>query len=635
MSRLLKLSFSSLLRFVFALVCLGALLCSCSSASGAITCTGLVHDISIAPLNSTITFSPTNRVLVSGGNLMGGPARTITPTNGGFSLLLAEGNYDVTIGQKRAFTICVPGGSDTRNITNLICSGAGTYTYTNSFQGLVKVTSADTNPDFLAAKVLVAGRLAKTTNNAGANESLTISNNIASTELVPTNGATAGFILKTDGSTPSWTNPTNIIQGVFQPGTRVNFSTNGAGAVTINNSIASAELVPTTGATNGFILKTDGSVSSWVNPTNIIQGTIQPGANITMTTNGAGAVSIAGNAGTVTSVALTVPAEFSVTGSPVTSSGTLAVTKANQVANVVYAGPAAGGAAAPSFRALAEADIVNLAPGSDTEILFNNAGAFDTDSRFEYDPSSGIMQIQGGLMLGEDTIPLPLSFVINPPFGETSYLMNRVSVDNYCSADFVTGGDVFTGWSFNLQPGDTGFHFYDRALGQTKMYIEQATGRVAIGPQLDEPEAQLHVQASDANVLILQTSPLNTTSGPDLRIFQVDQATVDNTTTSLGEITLAESTIYLFEARVVARRTGGAAGTTDDGAAYIIRAAAKNIAGTATLIGAVEAALTREDQAGWAATIDVNADTLRVRITGAVDNNISWHGTIYSQPITQ
>ncbi len=64
-----------------------------------------------------------------------------------------------------------------------------------------------------------------------------------------------------------------------------------------------------------------------------------------------------GSAGTVTSVALTVPAEFSVSGSPITGAGTLAVTKANESANTVWAGPTTGSAAAPTFRALVAADI--------------------------------------------------------------------------------------------------------------------------------------------------------------------------------------------------------------------------------------------------------------------------------------
>lgn len=58
----------------------------------------------------------------------------------------------------------------------------------------------------------------------------------------------------------------------------------------------------------------------------------------------------------VISVGLAVPPELSVSGSPVTSSGTLSVTKANQSANTVWAGPSAGSAAAPTFRALVTAD---------------------------------------------------------------------------------------------------------------------------------------------------------------------------------------------------------------------------------------------------------------------------------------
>lgn len=61
--------------------------------------------------------------------------------------------------------------------------------------------------------------------------------------------------------------------------------------------------------------------------------------------------------GSVTSVDLAVPTEFSVSGGPVTSSGTITIGKANQNANLVYAGPSTGSAAAPSFRSLVAADL--------------------------------------------------------------------------------------------------------------------------------------------------------------------------------------------------------------------------------------------------------------------------------------
>jgi hypothetical protein len=64
--------------------------------------------------------------------------------------------------------------------------------------------------------------------------------------------------------------------------------------------------------------------------------------------------------GSVTSVAMTVPTFLSVSGGPVTASGTLAVSLANQTGNVVFASPVDGSSAAPTFRSLAAADIPNL-----------------------------------------------------------------------------------------------------------------------------------------------------------------------------------------------------------------------------------------------------------------------------------
>lgn len=59
----------------------------------------------------------------------------------------------------------------------------------------------------------------------------------------------------------------------------------------------------------------------------------------------------------VTSVALAAPSLFSVSGSPVTTTGTLTLALATQTANTVFAGPATGSAAAPTFRALVAADV--------------------------------------------------------------------------------------------------------------------------------------------------------------------------------------------------------------------------------------------------------------------------------------
>ena len=66
-----------------------------------------------------------------------------------------------------------------------------------------------------------------------------------------------------------------------------------------------------------------------------------------------------GGGGTVTSVAMTVPSGFSVTGSPITGSGTIAVSLDSQTKNKVLASPASA-SGTPSFRALVAADIPDL-----------------------------------------------------------------------------------------------------------------------------------------------------------------------------------------------------------------------------------------------------------------------------------
>jgi hypothetical protein len=100
---------------------------------------------------------------------------------------------------------------------------------------------------------------------------------------------------------------------------------------------------------NPSFLSTTGTITE-VNISNWYGSTVFSG---TATTTSGDA--FAGSA--VTSVALTEPAEFVVSGSPITSSGTLAVTKATQTANKVWAGPTSGGAAQPTFRSLVSADL--------------------------------------------------------------------------------------------------------------------------------------------------------------------------------------------------------------------------------------------------------------------------------------
>ena len=125
-----------------------------------------------------------------------------------------------------------------------------------------------------------------------------------------------------------------------KPGTTtgsVGLASASGGTTTIQPAAISSNTLfqfPSTNGTNGYTLATDGAGHSyWSNPA---------------------------SGGTVTSVGLSLPsAIFAVTGSPVTVIGTLTGTLQTQSANLVWAGPISGSAAAPTFRSLVGPDLPN------------------------------------------------------------------------------------------------------------------------------------------------------------------------------------------------------------------------------------------------------------------------------------
>lgn len=127
----------------------------------------------------------------------------------------------------------------------------------------------------------------------------------------------------------------------------------------LTNSLVNADLAP------GSILFTKWGSNSCTNG----QVPQYDGANWGCATLGAGT-------GTVTSVALALPAIFSVSGSPVTTTGTLTGTLATQTANTLWAGPTTGAAATPAFRALVNADfpVTGVSAGTYGRVTVNTAG---------------------------------------------------------------------------------------------------------------------------------------------------------------------------------------------------------------------------------------------------------------------
>lgn len=104
-------------------------------------------------------------------------------------------------------------------------------------------------------------------------------------------------------------------------------------------------------------------------------------------------------------------------------------------------------------------------------------------------------------------------------------------------------------------------------------------------------------------------------------------ATTDATPTAVATLPALQFYTTQIRCSVTARRTGGASGTADDGAAYVVDVALKNNSGTAVEIAAETLTVIAEDQAGWTVTTAPSGATAVISVTGAASNNIVWHAT--------
>lgn len=149
------------------------------------------------------------------------------------------------------------------------------------------------------------------------------------------NHASAGYALSSSLGTIASQNASNvsITGGNISGITDLAIADGGTGASTA--SAARLNLLPSISANAGKVLAVNGTASDveWI--------------------------AVTGGGGSVTSVALAMPSIFTVSGSPVTTSGTLTATLNSQAANTFLAAPN-GASGTPTFRTIVAADIPTL-----------------------------------------------------------------------------------------------------------------------------------------------------------------------------------------------------------------------------------------------------------------------------------
>lgn len=224
------------------------------------------------------------------------------------------------------------------------------------------------------------------------------------------------------------------------------------------------------------------------------------------------------------------------------------------------------------------------------------------------------------------------TFDINSPFIEVDNVYGFYCVPQDLASDSGAITNQFTGIYIDTTNVNAIETFAIISVNQTaNSYL---AGKLGIG--VADFDAKLEILQEDLGSSGFYLSSVSTDDYPDFSIEQNKVYTTDDTTTTIHSIQLLDSTIYLIEARIVARRTGGIAGSTNDGAAYKISGAFKGLTSlTSGQIGSTCVDCIFEDQAGWNADFSLSGSTLNIDVTGAIDNDISWVITVFIQKISE
>lgn len=119
---------------------------------------------------------------------------------------------------------------------------------------------------------------------------------------------------------------------------------------------------------------------------------------------------------------------------------------------------------------------------------------------------------------------------------------------------------------------------------------------------------------------------VTTGDDPNESLYQNRVTTTDATVTTVATVTIPASQTVAVNCTIVARRTGGASGTAEDGAYYELKVAMKGNAGNnASEIAAETVTVIGESQAGFTVSSVPSAGTELIQVTGAASNNITWH----------
>lgn len=157
--------------------------------------------------------------------------------------------------------------------------------------------------------------------------------------------------------------------------------------------------------------------------------------------------------------------------------------------------------------------------------------------------------------------------------------------------------------------------------------LNQLAGKLNVGSVSVAASARLSSYEATLGNEVYRNETVATTNNVTHREYQNKVLTTNATVTTLHTVATTTGFSYRITAKVGALRTSGTAGTVGDTAAFYITGVFKNIAGTVTQLGTTVSIDTQKDQPAWDADFVISSTNVLLRVTGAVNNNISWVAT--------